>query len=602
MCKIIEICFLIALLSIVRAVKITENNGENLYLVAKPKVPKRRPEIVDFSPQIINHNNDDAIRIVEPPRYFQDQKRHYFQRPPHEMREAMASEYNPQVVYQRDRRVTPEQQMQHQIQQQMQHQMYMHQQQQQPHQQQQQPHRNEMSEDQPQALPLIHAPTFIPKNSPPHITAQHSLNINHPRPNPPDVQALHNQLDQIKHRQKKFFGDEKKRKRKNKPVILPPSILKQYGFVDSSETQLSPEQIPVYESYPQQHQQPETTTFQPFQVLSQVRQRDTLQHKLKNTAVPVPPPNIRERIKTKQVHTIFNEQGYKDSQFDQGNSEGFRNVQRQKRKRIRNRSRTKRDLEVVANMDDIEEVSELPVALTLMSSNGIKLSGEALLKHLTQLIKNTSKYLPEDTDDESSAKMDAIILEPEIMDNLLKTTVSKSKPDLDVTEPKSTLEIFPFQHLAENESFNEAIDNKSQIPQKFPSILLYNDIMTNIRSMLTSENALEIINLPKRKQERKLKILPIKRAELKLPAHISKYLPKDLHKFFMVKPTGKIYEVTMKNDGTKNKRNANNQHKRKISKVSESYIPPSFESDDNLISQSQRKSVSKRFNRYRRYR
>lgn len=591
MCKIIEICFLIAILSIVRAVKITENKGENVYIVAKPKVQKRRPEIVDFSPQIINHNNDDAIRIVEPPRYFQDQKRHYFQRP-HEMREAMASEFNPQIIYQRERRLSPEQQhqqqMHQQIQQQMQHQIQMQMQ-------------HEVVGDQPQAMPLIHAPTFIPKNAPPHITAQHALNINHPRPSPPDVQALHQQLDHIKHHQKKFFDDEKKRKRKAKPtnqVILPPSVLKQYGFIDSSETKQSPEQIPVYESYPQQ-QEIQTTTFQPFQVLSQVRQRDTLQHKLKNTAVP---PNIRERVKTKKTHTIFNEQAYKDVQFDHGDTERFRNVQRQKRKRIRTRSRNKRDLEVVANVDDIQGVSELPVALTLMSSNGIKLSGEALLKHLTQLIKNTSKYLPEDAD-ESSAKIDAIILEPDIMDNLLKTTVSKIKPELEASEPTSTLEIFPFQHLAENESFNDAIDNKSQIPQKFPSILVYNDIMTNIRSMLTSENALEIINLPKTKQERKLKILPINQAELKVPAYMSKYLPEDLRKFFMVKPTGKIYEVTMKqNGGKKNKRNTNNQHKRKISKVSESYLPPSFESDDNLISQSQRKSVIKRNNRYRRYR
>lgn len=127
------------------------------------------------------------------------------------------------------------------------------------------------------------------------------------------------------------------------------------------------------------HTSQETPTrFVPTRLYAQVRHSSTQKHRPRQ----LEEPRARERLQTKKTHVVYSEDGYEDSKYDHGDEEKF--AEHKER-------RVKRNTEVT-------EAEELPVALALIGN--ANLTGEEVLEYLEEVIRNSSKYLPDDHDDD----------------------------------------------------------------------------------------------------------------------------------------------------------------------------------------------------------
>ena len=123
-------------------------------------------------------------------------------------------------------------------------------------------------------------------------------------------------------------------------------------------------------------------TFVPFRMYAQVRHVEAENHE----PVPDDNPKIKEKISLEKKNIYYSEQGHDDEEYDHGAEQEFSKYKEKSKYR---RKRPKRSLN--------DDLISMPIALALVKKSDIpNLTGEKLLKHLDELIKNTSIFLSDD--------------------------------------------------------------------------------------------------------------------------------------------------------------------------------------------------------------
>lgn len=173
------------------------------------------------------------------------------------------------------------------------------------------------------------------------------------------------------------------------------------------------------------------TPFIPVQRYAQVR-------KISSIGVAPKPhgePRARERIKMEKSHTIYTEDGYADEEYEHGGDEKFGAIN----EKIKNRRKRNTDngelkkIKTAVDDEHFEEIEELPISLPL-SAQRSNLTGNELIKYISELLKNTSIYLP----DENSSEMESFVLSRNQIKEMLKKKEFKPSPT-DVTFSASTV-------------------------------------------------------------------------------------------------------------------------------------------------------------------
>lgn len=122
--------------------------------------------------------------------------------------------------------------------------------------------------------------------------------------------------------------------------------------------------------------------FVPFRLYAQVRHVEADHHEKPSKS------NIKEKVSLAKKNVYYKEEGYEDKNYDHG-AERINYDKRNKQNKRRGKRST----------DDDIDVSQLPVALAYFKKSEIpQLTGEKLFKHLDELIKNSSIYLPDEDD------------------------------------------------------------------------------------------------------------------------------------------------------------------------------------------------------------
>lgn len=164
--------------------------------------------------------------------------------------------------------------------------------------------------------------------------------------------------------------------------------------------------------------------FTPNQMYAQVR---------KSESVAVQPrlaedPRVKEKISLTKSHTLYSEQGYEDSEYDHGNDEKFAEHEEVPHRRHK-RSYDDEGQKLFGDdiIGQIEEIKELPISLPLVKNNR-KLTGDELLKYLSEVIKNSSKYLPDEEDSVEDEKYntESILLNPKDVQKIFQLPVSEA--------------------------------------------------------------------------------------------------------------------------------------------------------------------------------
>lgn len=117
--------------------------------------------------------------------------------------------------------------------------------------------------------------------------------------------------------------------------------------------------------------------FVPFRMLAQVRHVEAENHKPRSSA---PEPRAKERLTLEKKNVYYKEEGYEEKDYDHGDE------------KVSSKFRVRRSVDNV-------EPSKLPVALAYVRKSKLpNLTGEALLRHLDEVLRNSSIFLP-DVDD-----------------------------------------------------------------------------------------------------------------------------------------------------------------------------------------------------------
>ncbi|CAO1331369.1 unnamed protein product [Diamesa serratosioi] len=125
--------------------------------------------------------------------------------------------------------------------------------------------------------------------------------------------------------------------------------------------------------------------FVPFRMYAQVRHVEAENHK----PVPADNPKIKEKISLEKKNIYYSEQGHDDEEYDHGAAQEFSNYKEKSKYRRKRPKRSPRSLD--------DDLLSMPLALALVKKSDIpNLTGEKLLKHLDELIKNTSYFLPDE--------------------------------------------------------------------------------------------------------------------------------------------------------------------------------------------------------------
>lgn len=194
----------------------------------------------------------------------------------------------------------------------------------------------------------------------------------------------------------------------------------------SSSEESSEEENDAKEGSDEEEGDKKTGITYPINYYSQVRNQEFTKHQ------PAPQNDLRvqEKISTKKTNTVYSEQGYNDKTYDHGRFAKLYEVHQ----------RYRRDLSQVASPDNnegdveyVEEIERLPIPLALTKvNNGTQLNGEELLTYIQDLIRNSSKFLPDDArdnDDDSftsfllnSAEIKKLFAIPNVTDSLPEET------------------------------------------------------------------------------------------------------------------------------------------------------------------------------------
>ena len=207
---------------------------------------------------------------------------------------------------------------------------------------------------------------------------------------PPSFLTVRNYVDILKSRQKDFFADVIEPKYE----ITTEKQLSEVDYFVKRERELVDEQQPRMEHrnlehvevvepvvQPQDYENVQESkrheSFVPFRLYAQVRHSESEKHRPRfRTQAPHP----KEKLTLEKKNVYYKEEGYLEKDYDHGGET------------VEAKYRTKRD---------VEDQRDLPVAQAYIKKSALpQLTGEKLLKHLDDLIKNSSIYLPDDDDDE----------------------------------------------------------------------------------------------------------------------------------------------------------------------------------------------------------
>lgn len=179
-------------------------------------------------------------------------------------------------------------------------------------------------------------------------------------------------------------------------------------------------------------------------------------------------PRITEKISTKKTNIVYSEQGYNDKSFDHGKSTKLYEVHQ----------RYRRDLADKAAEDEeeiVEEIEALPIPLALQQQvNGSNLNGEELLSYVQEVIKNSSKYLPDDINEDVDDSFTSLLLNSAEIKKLFalpnEPTPNASEPIAEGTEHVSSPEKYPFLNLPESDAISKTsalryAENPAQLPK-----------------------------------------------------------------------------------------------------------------------------------------
>lgn len=224
--------------------------------------------------------------------------------------------------------------------------------------------------------------------------------------NPPSFQTVRNYVDYLKMRQKQFFAELE---RDEKPAASQKASTEVDYFV-KRERELADEQRPKadaqmehrsnadieiedvrdgghpdsreYDRENENEGEEESRRhdqFVPFRMYAQVRHVEAENHEPRPRSSH---PQPKEKVTLEKKNVYYKEEGYEEKDYDHG------------AEKISSKYRAKR------SVDELQVAPEdLPVALAFIKKSELpKLTGEKLLKHLDELLKNSSIFLPDEDD------------------------------------------------------------------------------------------------------------------------------------------------------------------------------------------------------------
>ncbi|GAB0100328.1 hypothetical protein DMENIID0001_163530 [Sergentomyia squamirostris] len=241
-----------------------------------------------------------------------------------------------------------------------------------------------------------------------------------------DINPVMNQLQVLRQKHQDLFADDEGApqfdQKPTKPMRKPPMG---YDIVEKEKenfrNNITPQQR---RRKPPQRQKIEEknktsveevpTRFVPTRLYAQVRHSMRQKHRPRQ----LEEPRIREKVSTAKKHVVYSEDGYEDAKYDHGDEEKFADH--------RERRRAKRDTEAA---------SEMPMALALIATNA-NLTGEEMLEYLEEVIKNSTKYLPDTADDDrfsftshlmNKTEIEKLFTPPDPIESESRTAESKDK-------------------------------------------------------------------------------------------------------------------------------------------------------------------------------
>lgn len=236
---------------------------------------------------------------------------------------------------------------------------------------------------------------------------------------PPSFHTTRKYVDYLKARQKQFFSDLDDEGKSSPTQKLPDEV----DYFVKREKELAEEQRPKLE-----HRQVEKDSveiinrndnpdynddngdddddddkaeeessryehFVPFRLYAQVRHQEAENHKPRSDA---PSPQAKEKLTLEKKNVYYKEEGYAEKDYDHG------------AEKVESHYRAKRNT---------ADPKSFPVAMALIKKSELpQLNGEKLLKHIDELLKNSSFLLPDEDDVETQAS-----------DNIYKSSRKKFK-------------------------------------------------------------------------------------------------------------------------------------------------------------------------------
>lgn len=135
-----------------------------------------------------------------------------------------------------------------------------------------------------------------------------------------------------------------------------------------------------YSDANQEESQNKEKNFVPFKLYAQVRHVESESHE------KVGKPKMKEKITLAKKNIYYKEEGYDDEEHDRSSAE----LKYKRKETKKEKKRSKRSV----------EMSDLPMALAYIKKSELpNLTGEKLLRHIDELIKNSSIFLPDDDDE-----------------------------------------------------------------------------------------------------------------------------------------------------------------------------------------------------------
>lgn len=169
----------------------------------------------------------------------------------------------------------------------------------------------------------------------------------------------------------------------------------------------------------------------PVNYYSQTRNQALTKH----TPAPLNDLRVQEKINTKKTNIVYSEQGYNDKSYDSGKYTKLYEVRQRYRRDLR------QPTEIDVNEEYVAEIEALPIPLALEKvTNNSDLDGQGLLTYIQEVIKNSSKYLPDEGPEQDDNHFTSFLLNPtEIKTLFALGKTSDSLPEAtDITSSTQT--------------------------------------------------------------------------------------------------------------------------------------------------------------------